>query len=66
MKLFALIALAVLGLVIVRKTRPDVAQRIEGAAQDAVGSLNGDHGLQAQGKARKLAGALRGRARAIA
>jgi hypothetical protein len=63
MKLFALIALAVVGLVIVRRTRPDVAQRLEGAAKDAAGSLNGDHAMEASGKANKLVGKLRGRAR---
>ena len=63
MKLFALIALAVVGLVIVRRNRPDIAQRLEGAAKDAAGQLNGDHALQAQGKAKNLAGKLRGRAK---
>jgi hypothetical protein len=62
MKLLALIALGVIGFAIVRRSRPDIAQRIEGAAKDAAGQLNGDHGLQAQGKAKNLAGRLRGKA----
>jgi hypothetical protein len=63
MKLLALIALGALGFVVIRRSRPDLAQRLEGAAKDAAGQLNGDHGLQAEGKARNLAGRLRGKAR---
>jgi hypothetical protein len=63
MKLLALIALGALGFVVIRRSRPDLAQRLEGAAKDAAGQLNGDHGLQAEGKAKNLAGRLRGKAR---
>jgi uncharacterized protein YjbJ (UPF0337 family) len=63
MKLLALIALAAVGIVIVRRRRPDIAERIEGAAKDAAGQLNGDHALRAEGKARSFAGRLRGKAR---
>jgi hypothetical protein len=62
-KLLALIAIGALGIVIVRRRRPDIAQRIEGAAKDAAGQLNGDHGLRVEGKAKNLAGRLRGRAK---
>jgi hypothetical protein len=62
MKLLALIALGLIGFAIVRRSRPDLAQRLEGAAKDAAGQLNGDHSLQAQGKAKNLAGRLRGKA----
>ena len=63
MKLLALITIGALGLVLLRKRRPELAQRLEGAAKDAAGNLNGDHGLQVEGKARNLAGRLRGKAR---
>ena len=61
MKLLALLTLGIVGLVIVRRSRPDIAQRLEGAAKDAAGQLSGDHGLQAQGKAKNLVGKLRGK-----
>jgi hypothetical protein len=63
MKLLALIAVGTLGVVLVRRRRPDIAQRIEGVAKDAAGQLNGDHGLRVEGKAKSLVGKLRGRAR---
>jgi hypothetical protein len=63
MKLLALIGLATLGVVVLRRRRPDVAQRLEGVAKDAAGHLNGDGALQVEGKAKNLAGRLRGKAR---
>jgi hypothetical protein len=62
MKLLALLTLGIVGFVIIRRNRPDIAQRLEGAAKDAAGQLSGDHGMQASGKAKNLAGKLRGRA----
>ena len=59
MKLLALITVGALGLVLLRRRRPDLAQRLEGAAKDAAGSLNGDQAMRAEGKAKNLAGRLR-------
>ena len=66
MKLLALIAVGMLGIVLVRRRRPDITQRIEGAAKDAAGQLNGDHALRVEGTAKNLAGRLRGKARSAA
>ncbi len=63
MKLLALITIGALGLVLLRRRRPELAQRLEGAAKDAAGSLNGDQALRVEGKAKNLAGRLRGKAR---
>ena len=62
MKLLALIFVGALGLFLLRRRRPDIAQRIEGAAKDAAGSLNGDQAMRVNGKAKNLAGRLRGKA----
>ena len=48
-----------LGLVLLRRRRPDLAQRLEGAAKDAAGQLSGDPALRAEGKAKSIAGRLR-------
>jgi uncharacterized protein YjbJ (UPF0337 family) len=66
MKLLALITLGALGLVLLRRRRPELAQRLEGAAKDAAGQLNGDQGMRVEGKAKNLAGRLRGKARSAA
>jgi uncharacterized protein YjbJ (UPF0337 family) len=63
MKLLALITLGAVGLVLLRRRRPDLAQRLEGAAKDAAGSLNGDQATRVEGKAKNLAGRLRGKAK---
>jgi uncharacterized protein YjbJ (UPF0337 family) len=63
MKLLALITVGALGLVLLRRRRPDLAQRLEGAAKDAAGQLSGDPALRAESKARTIAGRLRGKAR---
>jgi hypothetical protein len=62
MKLLALITIGALGLVLLRRRRPDIAQRLEGAAKDAAGQLNGDQATRVEGKAKNLAGRLRGKA----
>jgi hypothetical protein len=62
MKLLALIIIGALGLILLRRRRPDIAQRLEGAAKDAAGQLNGDHATRVEGKAKNLAGRLRGKA----
>ncbi len=62
MKLLALITIGALGLVLLRRRRPDLTQRFEGAAKDAAGSLNGDSAMRVNGKAKNLAGRLRGKA----
>ena len=62
MKLLALIFVGALGLFLLSRRRPDIAQRIEGAAKDAAGSLNGDQAMRVNGKAKNLAGRLRGKA----
>jgi hypothetical protein len=63
MKLLALITVGALGIVLLRRRRPDLAQRLEGAAKDAAGQLSGDPVLRAEGKAKNIVGRLRGRAR---
>ena len=63
MKLLALITVGALGLVLLRRRRPDLAQRLEGAAKDAAGQLSGDPAVRAEGKAKNIAGRLRGKAR---
>jgi uncharacterized protein YjbJ (UPF0337 family) len=63
MKLLALITVDARGLVLLRRRRPDLAQRLEGAAKDAAGQLSGDPALRVEGKAKNLAGRLRGKAR---
>jgi hypothetical protein len=66
MKLLALIVVGMLGIVFVRRRRPDIAQRIEGAAKDAAGQLNGDHALRVEGTAKNLVGRMRGKVRSAA
>jgi uncharacterized protein YjbJ (UPF0337 family) len=63
MKLLALITIGALGLVLLRRRRPELAQRLEGAAKEAAGQLNGDQAMRVEGKAKNLAGRLRGKAR---
>jgi uncharacterized protein YjbJ (UPF0337 family) len=66
MKLLGLITIGALGLVLLRRRRPDLAQRLEGAAKDAAGQLNGDQGVRVEGKAKNLVGRLRGKAHSAA
>ena len=65
MKLLALITVGALGLVLLRRRRPELAQRLEGAAKDAAGQLSGDQAQRVEGKAKNIAGRLRGRARSV-
>jgi uncharacterized protein YjbJ (UPF0337 family) len=66
MKLLALITLGAVGLVLLRRRRPELAQRLEGAAKDAAGQLNGDQAMRVEGKAKSLAGRLRSKAHSAA
>jgi uncharacterized protein YjbJ (UPF0337 family) len=63
MKLLVLIGLGAVGFVLLRRRRPELAQRLEGKAKDAAGQLNGDQAMRVEGKAKNLAGRLRGKAR---
>ena len=65
MKLLALITVGALGIVLLRRRRPDLTQRLEGAAKDAAGQLNGDHAMRVEGTAKNIAGRLRGKARSV-
>ena len=56
MKLLALITVGALGIVLLRRRRPDLAQRLEGAAKDAAGQLSGDPVLRADVRRAPLGG----------
>ena len=59
MKILLLIGVLTAGFLVLRRRKPSLAQRIEGKAKEAVGTVTGDDGLRIEGTLRKTAGRAR-------